>query len=482
MNAAQDRIISSHNTLNEKASGKTMFFQPKLTINQPNDIYEQEADNMAEQVMRMAIPAHNEKGFFKPVADGIQRKCQHCEEEEKLHRKESSGADVQGDHVLDNYVGSLGSSGQELPEGSRRFFEPRFGHDFSNVCIHTGTIAAKSAQSINALAYTTGNNIVFNSGQYSPETDSGKKLLAHELTHVVQQKKTPPSVQRKIMIGNTVMTVDDQYKKIVKDTFGDKGLEIVLDWHNNGAGPEYDFKDWEAYRTEIRIRSNAIKGMDIANDKSINCCHYPTKGHPGGTLNPLYWDKTEDYHFTAKVPFPAGKNSSDAIEDMFRPNAGTELECLTLSVAVEYYALLQALGKDKFNKMFPAGAGLVIANSGADLLKSLVGSDKFEELPTKQKISELIPGDHGYFKNFADYGTKHPNGLWQGENVIYYGDGKFRGFGIGIYNEDTILDRLVFYYNKGLDDKDKKTKADLIKEGGGFTGWVTRPSIKQILK
>lgn len=454
---------------------------PKLTVNQPNDIYEQEADEMADKVMRMANPAQADT-FFKAMPTVVQRKCQHCEEEEKVHRKESSGAETHGSHELDSYVVSLGSSGQVLPESSRSFFEPRFGHDFSNVRLHTDAVAAKSAQSVNALAYTTGNNIVFNSGQYSPHSDSGKRLMAHELTHVVQQQKAVPSVQRKILIGTTVMTVDDQYKKTVKDTFGDKGLEIVLSWHNKGGSPDYSFKDWEAYRTEIRIRSNAIKGMDIANDKSTNCCNYPTTGHPGGTLNPVFWDKTDDYHFTAKVPFPAGKNSSDAIEDMFRPNAGTELECLTLSVAVEYYALLKAVGKDKFNKMFPAGAGLVIANSGADLLKSLVGSDKFEELPTKQKISDLIPGDHGYFKNFADYGDKHPSGLWQGENVIYYGNGKFRGFGIGIYDEETILDRLVTHYNNGLSQKEQKTKPDLVKEGGGFTGWVTRPAIKEILK
>src|SRR5690606_20271324 len=67
------------------------------------------------------------------------------------------------------------------------FMENRFGYDFSHVKIHDDTVAAKSAQSINALAYTSGNNIVFNHGQYSPETNSGRKLLAHELTHVVQQ-------------------------------------------------------------------------------------------------------------------------------------------------------------------------------------------------------------------------------------------------------------------------------------------------------
>jgi hypothetical protein len=167
---------------------KGAFFQPKHTVNQPNDIYEQEADAVADKVMRMPNPGYNDSSFFKPAPAIVQRKCQHCEEEEKVHRKESTSAEVRGSNRLDSYVGSLGTSGQPLPESSRQFFEPRFGQDFSNVRLHTDSVAAKSAQSINALAYTTGNNIVFNSGQYSPDSDSGKKLMAHELTHVVQQK------------------------------------------------------------------------------------------------------------------------------------------------------------------------------------------------------------------------------------------------------------------------------------------------------
>ena len=104
-----------------------------------------------------------------------------------MHRKESNIAETTGSNELDNYVSSLNSLGQPLSESSRQFFEPRFGQDFSNVKIHTDSVAAKSAQSINALAYTTGNNIVFNHGQYSPNSESGQKLMAHELTHVVQQ-------------------------------------------------------------------------------------------------------------------------------------------------------------------------------------------------------------------------------------------------------------------------------------------------------
>ncbi|MFT3681144.1 MAG: DUF4157 domain-containing protein [Ferruginibacter sp.] len=166
-------------------NGPGNFFQPKLTVNQPNDAYEQEADAMADKVMRMEQPFVQAKPL--PVS-GIQRKCAHCEEEEKkAQRKEMNGDEVGVDDFFESYVGGLNGAGQTLPNEVRSFYEPRFGYDFSNVKIHSDSVAAKSAQSINALAYTSGNNIVFNEGQYSPGTDSGKRLLGHELTHTIQQ-------------------------------------------------------------------------------------------------------------------------------------------------------------------------------------------------------------------------------------------------------------------------------------------------------
>jgi protein involved in polysaccharide export with SLBB domain len=97
---------------------------------------------------------------------------------------------------------AINSPGTPLPDGDRSLMENRFGYDFSGVRIHTSALAAKSAQSINALAYTSGNNVVFNEGQYAPQTESGKKLLAHELTHVIQQNsdvKRKGTVQRQEM-------------------------------------------------------------------------------------------------------------------------------------------------------------------------------------------------------------------------------------------------------------------------------------------
>ncbi|MEZ2336713.1 DUF4157 domain-containing protein [Mucilaginibacter sp. RCC_168] len=148
-----------------------------------------------------------------------------------MHRKERSGSETLGGNNLNNYIGSLGSSGQALPDSSRSFFEPRFGQDFSNVRIHADSVAAKSAESINALAYTTGNDIVFNNGQYSPESDGGKKLMAHELTHVLQQTQNGQQIQRKPLTKPQLIAKIKTYgiTAVLDDTstFSDVELDLV---------------------------------------------------------------------------------------------------------------------------------------------------------------------------------------------------------------------------------------------------------------
>jgi len=177
--------ISKASNTNSALPSDSLFIQPKLMINTPGDQYEKGADEMADKVMRMEKPFMQAKPL--PISS-VQRKCTHCEEEEKkAQRKEMNDNDTTADHTLESYVGNLNGSGQSLPGEVRNFYEPRFGFDLGNVKVHTDSVAAKSAQSINALAYTTGNNIVFNNGQYSPNTDSGKRLLGHELTHIAQQ-------------------------------------------------------------------------------------------------------------------------------------------------------------------------------------------------------------------------------------------------------------------------------------------------------
>ncbi len=173
--------IRVHN--NNAFTAGSLRIQPKLKINQPGDVYEREADAMAEKVMRKEndAPIH----AFSHTGISVQRKCAHCEEEEeKIQRKESGGASPVVTPAVEQ---TLGSGGQPMDTSTRSFMEQRFGYDFGNVRIHDDAMAHKSSNDIAALAYTHGNHIVFGSSQYRPDTNSGKLLLAHELTHTVQQ-------------------------------------------------------------------------------------------------------------------------------------------------------------------------------------------------------------------------------------------------------------------------------------------------------
>lgn len=169
--------------LSENSAKVKPFFQAKLTVNQPGDSYEQEADTVADRVMRMPDATQPVASFSKVSVADLQRKCAACEEEQ-VQRKENGGGSLVAPTSVANVISG---SGQPLDSPTRQFMESRMGQDFSDVQLHTDSQAAESAQSINALAYTSGKHIVFNSGQYQPNSESGKRLLAHELVHVGQQ-------------------------------------------------------------------------------------------------------------------------------------------------------------------------------------------------------------------------------------------------------------------------------------------------------
>lgn len=250
-------LIYLQRTIGNRAVGRLL--QAKLEISQPGDEYEREADQVAEQVLRM--PDHETTDLSQAVGDRIQRfipepgdelqrqtteeeqrkrpeedKVQRKEanaanlvlrqglpEEEKRKRPEEGGVQMKQDSALDQGMSpeedprkrleetvqpkeqageattslssvetqmeSLSGGGEPLPGTVRSYFESRFGQDFGDVRVHQGGQAAETARAINAKAYTRDKDIVFGAGEYSPDTDAGKKLLAHELTHVVQQGK-----------------------------------------------------------------------------------------------------------------------------------------------------------------------------------------------------------------------------------------------------------------------------------------------------
>jgi peptidoglycan hydrolase-like protein with peptidoglycan-binding domain len=223
--------------------------QPKLTVNDPGDKYEHEADAMAEKVMmapaiqRKCSECEQEEKLqrkegeqeeeivqLKPVENfAIQRKCSECEEEEKTIQRKENANTHSGD--LSSVETVLSTTGTRLDKRTREFMENRFGYDFGHVQVHNDSEAHQSSAAINAKAYTHQNHIVFGSGQYEPNTDSGKRLLAHELTHVVQQSAANNSValMRKcdpaLFAGKTAPTFLPKEKTIVDVFKGSRTLK-----------------------------------------------------------------------------------------------------------------------------------------------------------------------------------------------------------------------------------------------------------------
>ena len=148
--------------------GKKSRLQTKLKINEPGDVYEREADRIADQLM-------SERG--RPLAGDAARHVQRF--------SQSSNASL--DAAPPSVDRALQDSGRPLEPGLRRDMEERFGYDFSHVRVHSDAVAVQSAQDVNAHAYTVASDIVFGAGGFDPATRQGRRLIAHELTHVVQQ-------------------------------------------------------------------------------------------------------------------------------------------------------------------------------------------------------------------------------------------------------------------------------------------------------
>lgn len=163
--------------------------QPRLTVNRPGDRREQEAGRVADEVMRMSEP-EAANGPCPTCADRTKGDIARTVATRALGSNIQSreGGLVAGGQLASRIVG-LEGAGRQLPRSERDFFESRFGADFSEVRIHRGSEAAMVAREVNARAFTYGRNIIFGHGEFLPNTEVGRHLLAHELSHVVQNSR-----------------------------------------------------------------------------------------------------------------------------------------------------------------------------------------------------------------------------------------------------------------------------------------------------
>ena len=182
---------------------RSRTIQAKLNISQPGDPFEQEADRVAEKIMRMPAPAVQRS--CASCADGGSP-CPECEaENEKAVQRrvrpsiESVEESVPEHSLLDP------ASGRPLATSTRAFFEPRFGVDFGDVRLHTGEAATQTAARIHAAAFTYGRHIWLGKG----ESEQNNNLMAHELTHVVQQSQGPSGSGPQLIQRTTLEGVDN---------------------------------------------------------------------------------------------------------------------------------------------------------------------------------------------------------------------------------------------------------------------------------
>lgn len=192
---AYDAHSASENTV-------TPNIQAKLTVGAVDDPLEAEADEVADQVMRSTA---GQAPAISPVGSSLQRESvMEGEEDEEVIQKESLAKNMSA------------SSGQPLSDSSLSFFNERFGRSFDGVQVHTDSAANEAAESIQAKAFTSGNHIYFNRDYYRPDTESGKHLMAHELTHVVQQGGGQKSVQREAKSEEVEELSDDVEKHTIQ--------------------------------------------------------------------------------------------------------------------------------------------------------------------------------------------------------------------------------------------------------------------------
>ena len=221
--------------------------QAKLSIGQANDQYEKEADKIADQVVSMpqsqaiqakCIPYSAQQGSIQkqslasqitPLSSGFaQKKCAACTEEEQIQGKfvQMFGGNNTASSQLEGQINGSKGGGNPMDAQTLNSMNNSFGTDFSGVRIHTGNTSVQMNQELGAKAFTVGNDIHFNQGEYNPESQQGKRLLAHELVHTVQQGATQTLAKKdKNSTPSTSIQKSTHTSIIQKDGIEDKVLE-----------------------------------------------------------------------------------------------------------------------------------------------------------------------------------------------------------------------------------------------------------------
>lgn len=434
--------------------------QPKLTIGEPGDRYEQEADQVASDVLqRINAPASVQRRELRvpPISSQASPQDRFAQGKLKpqiLRQKDSGGGEATTE--LESSINSARGGGLPLDAGLQQSMGRAMGADFSGVRVHTDSQADRLNQSIQAKAFTTGQDVFFRQGEYDPSSSGGLELIAHELTHVVQQtgvirRETQEEIETREATRNRV-----------KESM--RGLNL----------PERaTATSGVHYAKDYRDRARLYQADPVTNARFAEYAANLDKCDDNGYANPQYFDRLAPMDWQLKP----GMKASEGIRVWL--SGLTIAECFTAVMAIQYEALCQAIGDDKFNELYSTSGQSWIPqwirrlttprlrisrdHPNETQLREVLGSPVGSrgEVGNGDEVGDrhVIEGVWYYFYNHPQYLRKHREGEWQGINVICTSNeptrNKWQGLGTGEeMSEPDLLSRLQQEYNKPRTEED----------------------------
>ncbi len=287
----------------------------KLTIGQAGDLYEQEADRIAERVIRLPEAGATKIRAVSSEDRGIQtrRKCAACgDDERQMQTKRMERPQTVHNEAPRLVHEALLSSGQPLDATTRTYMEPRFGHDFSHVRIHTDDRAAAAASSVGALAFAVGRDIVFGSGHFAPNSEGGRRLLSHELAHVVQvesRSETNPTGGETVLRQGTsaggspgspdpCLDILEQIIELLNELA--RRINDALDdphnlYKNFRTTPHPDYGSWTGHRDRFYYDRERLRHKIAEWESDDRCRGYPLNEQQQEELNEAYDYKEKEF-------------------------------------------------------------------------------------------------------------------------------------------------------------------------------------------
>lgn len=445
---------------------KTKAAATSLRIGEANDSFEREADRVADAVMGGGKQDWSLTGMSTGAP--IQRKCEcggsaggQCEEckkkESTLQRRAAGNAALS--YAPHSVHEALSSSGHPLDTAARAFMEPRFGHDFGKVRIHADANAAASARDVQALAYTVGDHIAFAGGQYRPGEHEGRKLLAHELAHTIQQQGKPaarPVIQRKVILKGSEMPAKDREAFLKSHGWAAAtGLPRQVMHEMGQAGDPFDFADENELQREIVKRVSTARHMEES--QAVQGGNNTAFGYPFTGPSILYGPRVNyaarEYWEPAVVDNYAVRRDAKKNKELIGKERGER--CGVYGDPCGLYAWnLSAKGKAD-----PYKAIVLLFTPQPPHKRSLIHCDYLVSLVLFRSFADAV-GIPEFNKRVIAYGINKIQLRWNAfydlQDTFWGPTGKLTEKGLGEYQfvrpsseKDLVIGDHVVFYNRG---------------------------------